>query len=99
MKKLIETALLRKNISKKEFASLLNISHAHLDKIFRNGYIPTIHMLIKMSKILEIPTDLFLLEFDRRAFLINSIDGLLARTDLQNAENALTQILKFIKPQ
>ena len=99
MKKLIEMALLRKDISKKEFARLLNISHAHLDKIFRNGYIPTIDMLIKMSKILEIPTDLLLLEFDRKAFLISSIDGLLARTDLQNAENALTQILKFIKPQ
>ena len=89
MKKLIESILVKRNLSKNQLAEKLNITPQHLQIIFRNGYITSVKMLKELSDILDVPTDLFLQQFDEKAFLIYAISDYIKKIQREDAKQVL----------
>lgn len=89
MKKLIESILVKRNLSKNQLAEKLNITPQHLQKIFRNGYITSVKMLKELSDILDVPTDLFLQQFDEKTFLIYAISDYIKKIQREDAKQVL----------
>ncbi len=96
--KRIESLLFEKNIAKTEFAEYLGITATQLYSIINGNSMTTLTMLDTMAKRLNIPTDLLLVDYDKK-FIIFAIDYYMSRLKKDQASQILNDVSKILSEE
>ena len=92
----IDFMLYKRGISKPEFAKMLGISHQQMHFTLKDKSLSTVTMLQEISKLLDVPSDYLLQDFDKR-FLIFAIDDYLNVIDRDRAQSLLNNFTLIMK--